>query len=322
MVTFKCHCDSVCCSVSNYWAVVGEIVSFLFFGFPNTDRIVVCSGPFDAFADALTSKTFYEWCCASLNNENLEFYFSVELYRTLPPQARAVKAAEMLRHFVREGASAQINIDHSVRSDLEAALPPSLLELVEKMTADAKAKAAAGGPAATSAAAAVAEDDSAVAASGKKGKVKTKKTTTAADDSTAPLNIAADIFDVAQSRVYELMERDLWARFRVDQAGSAASPRGKLKTKKPLAAATPSTPSAATPNANATTTTTTTASSTPTATQNSSSNNVKQVSPRRKTNAATTPNTVSSVSATLQAPAMVTQIKRVNGKIVVYRKGE
>lgn len=284
-----------------------------------------CSGPFDSFADALTSKTFYEWCCSSLNNENLEFYFSVELYRTLPPQARAVKAAEMLRHFVREGASAQINIDHSVRSDLEAALPPSLLELVEKMTADAKAKAAAGGPAATpTTAAAAAEDDGAVAASGKKGKVKTKKTTSATDDSSAPLNIAADIFDVAQSRVYELMERDLWARFRVDQAGSAASPRGKLKTKKPLAASTPSTP---TPNANTTTTTTTTttatpSSSTPTATPNSSSNNVKQVSPRRKTNAATTPNTVSSVSAILQAPAMVTQIKRVNGKIVVYRKGE
>lgn len=276
--------------------------------------VVHTSGPFESFSDALASKTFYEWCCASLNNENLEFYFSVELYRTLPAQARALKAAEMLRHFVREGATSQINIDHNVRSDLEAALPPSLLELVEKITADAKAKASSGGDGTTvavgsAAAAAAAGDDSVTASSGKKTKVKTKpKSGSAPAEDAASLNVASDIFDVAQARVYELMERDLWTRFRVDQASqTASSPRGKLKTaKKPASSASIVSPTMAT---------------SATATPSTPGTPSKQLSPRRK-GGASGANTVSTVSATMQAAAMVTQIKRVNGKIVVFRKGE
>jgi hypothetical protein len=249
-----------------------------------------------------------------LNNENLEFYFSVELYRTLPPQARALKAAEMLRHFVREGATSQINIDHSVRSDLEAALPQSLLELVEKITADAKSKAAGGESSTSVSASGGGGGDESVAASGKKKtKTKSKSSSTPADDA-ASLNVASDIFDVAQARVYELMERDLWTRFRVDQATS--SPRNnKAKTKKPAAAA--ATGMNASASAVGTSTPSTPSSSSGLSSSGTPSTGAKPLSPRRKAG-----NTVSSVAATMQAPAMVTQIKRVNGKIVVFRKGE
>jgi hypothetical protein len=211
------------------------------------------------FDDAIHSKQFYDWCKQSLTNENLEFYLCVELYRTLPPPARAVKAAEILRHFIQEGATAQINIDHGVRTALEAALPPALIALVEKMTADAIAEAKreaereneevgfldflheepppkgkeptpAEAKKADKAAAAKAKKDDAAA----RAPASPAPTPVAvAPSSPAPVldpmlqNIPVGLFDEAQARVFELMERDAWVRFSVDA-------NKKLKMSAPL----------------------------------------------------------------------------------------
>jgi hypothetical protein len=158
---------------------------------------------------------------------------------------------------------------------------------------------------------------SAVAASGKKGKSQDEIKDQQHAGRRRRLRhstLPSDIFDVAQARVYELMERDLWARFRVDQATS--SPRNnKAKTKKPAAAA--ATGMNASASAVGTSTPSTPSSSSGLSSSGTPSTGAKPLSPRRKAG-----NTVSSVAATMQAPAMVTQIKRVNGKIVVFRKGE
>ncbi len=256
-----------------------------------------------AFSDAIHSRQFYDWCLASLTNENLEFYHSVELYRTLPPAARAVKAAEILRHFVREGSTAQINIDHAVRSSLEAALPPPLIALVDKMTADAAAEAARNAARASESISVLdflAEEPPKKTTGADKLSDSSKKKRKDAPAAVAPppslvvtdpllQNIPATLFDDAQARVFELMERDAWVRFSVEQqqkksAKKTASQPLVMKSGKKAADTKDKDPAAAV------------AESPPT-------------SPR---------------SAKQKAPALISQIKRdrTTGKIVVIRRGE